>query len=254
MSSKSARSSFRLETRSRAKDEIKRVMMTIEKVRKWEKKWVHVGPPTCTMKVFKWMPVEQREGDKKSALKSPDKVKTKKAAVANDFTVVNEDSNASFPSPAPPSDDSQGANDDSLQSFPRKSQERKRSASGSRLNPRLEEALSLDDSQSTTNIDGEDSNLTYSNDYSQQSFAISEDSNSNLPGVDGNYNGESRDSTIGFTKELMKAKASNVGGADESTDSFQPSSFGSESNLSSLGGTDKLENQPPEKKSKLEKS
>jgi len=44
--------------------------------------------------------------------------------------VVNEDSNASFPSPAPPSDDSQGA-EDSLQSFPEKRTERKRTASGS---------------------------------------------------------------------------------------------------------------------------
>ena len=43
--------------------------------------------------------------------------------------MVNEDSNASFPSPAPPSDDSQGA-DDSLQSFPDKQKERKRTNSG----------------------------------------------------------------------------------------------------------------------------
>ena len=47
----------------------------------------------------------------------------------SEFNVVNEDSNASFPSPAPPSDDSQGA-DDSLQSFPDKQKERKRTNSG----------------------------------------------------------------------------------------------------------------------------
>lgn len=235
MSSKSSRSSFRLETRSRAKDEIKRVMMTIEKVRKWEKKWVHVGPPTCTMKVFKWMPVEEREGDKKTLLKSPEKKKKK----AEPFTVVNEDSNASFPSPAPPSDDSQGA-DDSLQSFPSKTTERKRSSSV--LNPRLDEALSLDDSQSNTNLDGEDSNLTYTNEFSQQSFVVSEDSNSNLPGSE-TFNTESRDSTIGFTKELMKAtqSANNVAN-DDSNSSF--TNFGTESNLSSA---------PQEKKAKLEK-
>lgn len=209
MSAKSSRSSFRLETRSRAKDEIKRVMMTIEKVRKWEKKWVHVGPPTCTMKVFKWMPVEQREGDKnKGQAISPDK--SKKKTQVSEFTVVNEDSNASFPSPAPPSDDSQGADGDSLQSFPEKSKERKRTASGSLLNPRLDACL--DDSQSSvTNMEGEDSNLTYNNsEYSQQGFVINEDSSSNLPGESFTA-GDSRDSTsMGFTKELMKATGGTI--------------------------------------------
>eukprot|EP00497_Spongosphaera_streptacantha_P003194 TRINITY_DN3838_c0_g1_i1.p1 TRINITY_DN3838_c0_g1~~TRINITY_DN3838_c0_g1_i1.p1 ORF type:complete len:137 (-),score=12.75 TRINITY_DN3838_c0_g1_i1:62-472(-) len=124
MSAKMSRSSFRLETRSRAKDEIKRVMMTIEKVRKWEKRWVHVGPPTCTMNVYKWCPVEEREGDKKkdkTANKEGAKTETPKgesAAPENPFT-MNEDSNASFPSPCPPPEDSQGGND-SLPGFQRR--------------------------------------------------------------------------------------------------------------------------------------
>ena len=42
---------------------------------------------------------------------------------------MNEDSNASFPSPAPPSEDSQG--NDSLTGFPEKKSDRKRTASGS---------------------------------------------------------------------------------------------------------------------------
>lgn len=56
--------SFRLETRSRAKDEIKRIVQTVEKVRKWEKKWVDVGLSNA-LKVYKWVPMreEAKDGD-----------------------------------------------------------------------------------------------------------------------------------------------------------------------------------------------
>ncbi|XP_011410194.1 PREDICTED: B-cell CLL/lymphoma 7 protein family member A-like [Amphimedon queenslandica] len=65
MSTMSAsRNSFRLETRSRARDDIKRVIQTIDKVRKWEKKWVDLGLSN-SIKIYKWVPVreEMKEED-----------------------------------------------------------------------------------------------------------------------------------------------------------------------------------------------
>jgi len=226
------RTSFRLETRSRAKDEIKRVMMSIEKVRKWEKKWVQVGPPTCTMSVFKWCPVEEREGDKKKDKTTQEEDKkanpTKEhvgvggGGVENTFG-LSEDSNASFPSPVPPSEDSQGGND-SLPGFPEKKSERKRTPSGTLINPALDAALGLDES---SKFDGEDSNLTFNNgdsSFNNDGFGMSEDSNSNLPGETFNNNNnntnnnnnnnnsnneKNKTSTSGgFTEELKKAACS----------------------------------------------
>ncbi|XP_017063963.1 B-cell CLL/lymphoma 7 protein family member A [Drosophila eugracilis] len=59
--------SVRAETRSRAKDDIKRVMQAVDKVRHWEKKWVTISD--TTMKIYKWVPIASAS-EKKSKLES----------------------------------------------------------------------------------------------------------------------------------------------------------------------------------------
>jgi len=79
--------SLRAETRNRAKDDLKRVINAIEKVRKWEKRWVLLKDTQLV--VPKWLPVAPVQP--KQSTTSLDLM-----GDTNSSSQMNEDSNASF--------------------------------------------------------------------------------------------------------------------------------------------------------------
>ncbi|KAK2717877.1 B-cell CLL/lymphoma 7 protein family member B-like [Artemia franciscana] len=92
--------SFRAETRSRTKDEIKKIITGVDKVRHWEKKWVTIGE--TTMRVFKWVPARSLD-PKRKPIRSQmhhgigkENQSVKRPNTETSLIYAGEDSNTSF--------------------------------------------------------------------------------------------------------------------------------------------------------------